>query len=209
MYPQGWSEANGDFAKPVITVGVPYSNASSCNHTFRELGDRVVAAVERCGGKAFLVGAPVITDGMVMGAEGMKYSLPSRDLVADCFELMHEGYRADAMITIGGCDNVRLARHYFAQSLELNRSNNIRAAFGLVMAAFGLAGSYRAGGAALADKTMTPREEREDVANMNVRLHRAGRSRLCLVYDERESVTKSTRDLLIPFLNRTRFIVRN
>ena len=40
-------------------------------------------------------------------ANHMKYSLPSRDLIADCIELMHEGYLADAMITLGGCDKVR------------------------------------------------------------------------------------------------------
>ena len=50
---------------------------------------------------------PVITDGMTMGAEGMKYSLPSRDMVADTIELMHEGYRCDAMITVGGCDKTQ------------------------------------------------------------------------------------------------------
>ena len=93
----GWSEE--DFDKPLITVGAPYTNASSCNHHFDQLTKAVVAALEAEGCKAYVCYPPVITDGMTMGGEGMKYSLPSRDLVADTIELMHEGYRCDAMLT--------------------------------------------------------------------------------------------------------------
>lgn len=87
----GWSPE--DYRRPVILVGLPWSNASSCNSHFMQLGRELVAAVEAAGGKAFVCGGPVVTDGMVMGAEGMKYSLPSRDMVADNMELMYEAYR--------------------------------------------------------------------------------------------------------------------
>ena len=47
---------------------------------------------------------PAISDGETQGMLGMRYSLISRDYIADCIEVMHEGYAADAMITLGGCD---------------------------------------------------------------------------------------------------------
>ena len=98
----GWTDA--DFDKPVITVGMPWSNALPCNNHLRDLTDEVCAAVERQGGMPFVCGTPVISDGMTNGSEGMKYSLMSRELIADCIELMHEGYMADALITLSGCD---------------------------------------------------------------------------------------------------------
>lgn len=75
-----------------------------CNIHVRHLTDVIVDAIEEKGGKAFVCGTPVISDGMTQGCHGMKYSLISRDYIADCIEIMHEGYLADAMLTIGGCD---------------------------------------------------------------------------------------------------------
>ena len=72
------------------------------NHHFDQLADAAVKAIEKAGGKAYLTYPAVITDGMTMGMEGMKFSLPSRDLIANHIELMHDGYRADALLTIGG-----------------------------------------------------------------------------------------------------------
>ncbi len=60
--------------------------------------------LERQGMKAFVSHQPVISDGQTMGTVGMRYSLVSRDLIADCIELMHDGYRADALVTLAGCD---------------------------------------------------------------------------------------------------------
>ena len=70
-----------DFKKPIITVAAPYTNASSCNHHFDILTAEIVSAIEEAGGKAYVSYPPVITDGMAMGMEGMKYSLPSRLLL--------------------------------------------------------------------------------------------------------------------------------
>ena len=98
----GWGEE--DFSKPVITVGVPYSNALPCNNRTRELGDVICAAIEREGGKSVWAGTPVISDGETNGSTGMKYSLVSRDNIADCIDMMHHGYMADAVITLSGCD---------------------------------------------------------------------------------------------------------
>jgi len=145
--------------------------------------------------------------------------------------LYHNSY-AELLYSLGGCDNFRLARRYFAQSLELNRTNNARAAFGLVMATFALAANYRAGGAAQADKTMTPREEREDMQAsspvgaflhtachdsnhlllsyiifvsqaLNMQLQQAGGSRLQSIYGERKLRMHA---LLHSFLTRIQFV---
>jgi dihydroxy-acid dehydratase len=93
-----------DFAKPIVTVACPFTNATPCNDHVRKLGDIVFREILAAGGKPFLFGTPVISDGETMGMEGMKYSLMSRDLIADCIETMHEGYMADGIVTLSGCD---------------------------------------------------------------------------------------------------------
>ncbi|KAI0558924.1 dihydroxy-acid dehydratase [Gracilaria domingensis] len=93
-----------DFGKPIVTIACTHTNATPCNAHINVLGEALQHEVEKTGGKAFVFGTPVISDGETMGTSGMRYSLVSRDLIADCIETMHEGYLADAMITIGGCD---------------------------------------------------------------------------------------------------------
>ncbi|MCW8860498.1 MAG: dihydroxy-acid dehydratase [Deltaproteobacteria bacterium] len=93
-----------DFAKPVIAVAVPYTNGTPCNDHIRELGDLVQHEVEAAGGKAIVFGTPVVSDGISMGTEAMKYSLVSREVIADAIELMTEGYQVDGVITLSGCD---------------------------------------------------------------------------------------------------------
>lgn len=93
-----------DFAKPIVTVACPFTNATPCNDHIQQLGDILCAEIAAAGGKPFLFGTPVISDGETMGMEGMKYSLMSRDLIADCIETMHEGYAADGILTLSGCD---------------------------------------------------------------------------------------------------------
>ena len=101
----GWK--TDDFSKPVVLVGLPYSNAIPCNNHLREVGDALVAELEALGCKTVIAGTPVISDGMTNGSPGMRYSLPSRDLIVDCIETMYEGYMCDAMIVLSGCDKVR------------------------------------------------------------------------------------------------------
>lgn len=93
-----------DFEKPLITVAAPFTNATPCNAHIKELGEIVCKEVEKIGGKPIIFGTPVVTDGETMGTEGMKYSLVSRDLIADCIETMHEAYLADGILTLSGCD---------------------------------------------------------------------------------------------------------
>ena len=105
LWAAGWQAE--DFRKPIITVACPWTNATPCNNHFRELGDVVCEEVEKAGGKPFIFGTPIVTDGEAQGMEAMRYSLMSRDLIADCIETMHEAYRADAMITLSGCDKTQ------------------------------------------------------------------------------------------------------
>jgi len=93
-----------DFIKPIVTMACPFTNATPCNDHIRKLGDILFREIVAAGGKPFLFGTPVISDGETMGMEGMKYSLMSRDLIADCIETMHEGYAADGIVTLSGCD---------------------------------------------------------------------------------------------------------
>ncbi len=93
-----------DFTKPIIALAVPYTNGTPCNDHVRALGDLVQQAIEEAGGKAIIFGTPVVSDGISMGTEAMKYSLVSREVIADSIELMTEGYRVDAVITLSGCD---------------------------------------------------------------------------------------------------------
>jgi dihydroxy-acid dehydratase len=96
--------AEEDFSKPIVTLACPFTNATPCNDHIRRLGDILFREIVAAGGKPFLFGTPVISDGETMGMEGMKYSLMSRDLIADCIETMHEGYAADGIVTLSGCD---------------------------------------------------------------------------------------------------------
>lgn len=93
-----------DFDKPLIAVAVPYTNGTPCNDHIRDLGDLVQKEIEAAGAKAIVFGTPVVSDGIAMGTEAMKYSLVSREVIADSIELMTEGYRVDAVITLSGCD---------------------------------------------------------------------------------------------------------
>ncbi|MCX7996408.1 MAG: dihydroxy-acid dehydratase [Patescibacteria group bacterium] len=109
--------SDADFEKPLICVAAPYSDVSPCNNHIFELGRIIEDEVERCGGKPYIFGTPVVTDGEAMGTEGMKYSLVSRDLIADCIEAMTEAYSADGVIALSGCDKtipaslMPIARH--------------------------------------------------------------------------------------------------
>lgn len=93
-----------DFEKPLVCIAAPYTDITPCNFHIRELGETVHAEISRIGGKPYIFGTPVVTDGQSMGMDGMKYSLPSRELIADCIETMYNAYSADALITISGCD---------------------------------------------------------------------------------------------------------
>lgn len=98
----GWKEE--DFLKPIVTIAAPFSNNMPCNNQHRELAELIGGMLEERGCKAHYAFTPVISDGLTQGTRFMRYSLVSRDAICDAIEIMHEGYKADAIITLGGCD---------------------------------------------------------------------------------------------------------
>ncbi|MFN7835105.1 MAG: dihydroxy-acid dehydratase [Burkholderiaceae bacterium] len=101
-YAMGYQET--DFDKPMIGVANGHSTITPCNAGLQPLADAAVAAVRAAGGNPQIFGTPTISDGMSMGTEGMKYSLVSREVIADCIETAVQGQWMDGVLVIGGCD---------------------------------------------------------------------------------------------------------
>src|SRR5499426_4757063 len=83
--------ADGDFAKPIIGIANGHSTMNPCNAGIQPLVDRAVAAVKAAGAMPQVFGFPTVTDGIGMGTEGMKYSLVSREVIADSIETAVNG----------------------------------------------------------------------------------------------------------------------
>ncbi len=95
---------DNDFTKPIIGVANGYSTITPCNMGIGDLADRAEAGVREAGGMPQLFGTITISDGISMGTEGMKYSLVSREVIADSIETVCNGQSMDGVIAIGGCD---------------------------------------------------------------------------------------------------------
>jgi dihydroxy-acid dehydratase len=93
-----------DFAKPMIGVANGHSTITPCNSGLQKLADAAVEALKVAGANPQTFGTPTISDGMAMGTEGMKYSLVSREVIADCVETCVGGQWMDGVLVIGGCD---------------------------------------------------------------------------------------------------------
>jgi len=93
-----------DFAKPMIGVANGHSTITPCNSGLQRLADAAVQGLKDAGANAQIFGTPTISDGMAMGTEGMKYSLVSREVIADCVETCVGGQWMDGVLVIGGCD---------------------------------------------------------------------------------------------------------
>jgi dihydroxy-acid dehydratase len=93
-----------DFDKPMIGVANSHSTITPCNSGLQRLADAAVAEIARGGANAQVFGSPTVSDGIAMGTEGMKYSLVSREVIADGIETCVNGQWMDGLIAIGGCD---------------------------------------------------------------------------------------------------------
>lgn len=93
-----------DFDKPLVAIAAPHTNGTPCNDHIQKLGNILRKEVKNNKMMPIIFGTPVVSDGISMGTEAMKYSLVSRELIADCIETMINGYLTDGAITIGGCD---------------------------------------------------------------------------------------------------------
>jgi dihydroxy-acid dehydratase len=93
-----------DFTRPQIGVASTWSNVTPCNMHIGELAREACAAVDAAGGKSVLFNTITVSDGISMGTPGMRYSLVSRELIADSIEAVAGAAGFDGFIAIGGCD---------------------------------------------------------------------------------------------------------
>ncbi|RMX11074.1 dihydroxy-acid dehydratase [Allofranklinella schreckenbergeri] len=101
-YALGYTES--DFDKPMVGIANGHSTITPCNAGLQRLADAAVEGIRQAGGNPQIFGTPTISDGMSMGTEGMKYSLVSREVIADCIETCVGGQWMDGVLVIGGCD---------------------------------------------------------------------------------------------------------
>ena len=111
-------------ANAVVTIASAHTNAHRCNNRVRAITDLLVDIIAERGGQGLIVGAPAVSDALTQGTPTAGYSLVSRDVAADCFEIGHYAHHGDAMIVISGCDKTGAAA-----LMPLARTN----AFGLVL----------------------------------------------------------------------------
>ncbi|HEX4522530.1 MAG TPA: dihydroxy-acid dehydratase [Casimicrobiaceae bacterium] len=95
---------DGDFDKPIVGVANGHSTMNPCNAGIQPLVDRAMAALAAAGAKPQVFGFPTVADGIGMGTEGMKYSLVSREVIADSIEVAVMGQCMDGVLCVGGCD---------------------------------------------------------------------------------------------------------
>ncbi len=108
----------------IVTIASAYTNAHRCNNRVRQITDLLVELIGEKGGQGLIVGAPAVSDALTQGTPTAGYSLLSRDVAADCFEIGHYAHHGEAMIVISGCDKTGAAA-----LMPLARTN----AFGLVL----------------------------------------------------------------------------
>jgi dihydroxy-acid dehydratase len=96
--------SDGDFAKPIIGVANGYSNLTPCNIGLNDLANRAMEALRSVGTMPQMFGTITVSDGISMGTEGMKYSLVSREVIADSIETVCNAQAMDGLLAIGGCD---------------------------------------------------------------------------------------------------------
>jgi dihydroxy-acid dehydratase len=102
LYAVGFTEE--DFKKPIIGIASTWSMVTPCNAHIDKLALEAQVGVNRAGGKAIIFNTITISDGISMGSEGMKYSLVSREVIADSIETVVACEGMDGFVAIGGCD---------------------------------------------------------------------------------------------------------
>src|SRR5947209_13223586 len=93
-----------DFTRPMIGVANLFSDITPCNAHLDRLARKGVEGIRAGGGVPQMFGAPTASDGIMMGHQGMRYSLVSREVIADSIEIVVGGMNHDGPLAIGGCD---------------------------------------------------------------------------------------------------------
>lgn len=102
LYPVGFTEA--DFAKPQIGIASTWSMVTPCNMHINALADAAAMGADEAGGKSVLFNTITVSDGISMGTPGMRYSLVSREVIADSIETVVGAQGFDGFVALGGCD---------------------------------------------------------------------------------------------------------
>src|SRR5581483_10512135 len=93
-----------DFTRPMIGVASLYSDITPCNAHLDRIARKAIEGVRAGGGVPQIFGAPTASDGIMMGHQGMRYSLVSREVIADSIEVVCAGMNHDGLLAVGGCD---------------------------------------------------------------------------------------------------------
>ncbi len=102
LRPLGFKDA--DFKKPHVGVASTWSQVTPCNMHINELAEAAQAGIDKAGGKGIIFNTITISDGISMGTENMKYSLVSREVIADSIETVMSCQGYDGVVAVGGCD---------------------------------------------------------------------------------------------------------
>ncbi len=95
---------DADFQKPIIGIASAWSEITPCNMHLNELAERAKQGIQQAQGMGQTFGYITVSDGISMGHEGMKFSLVSREVIADSIEVVSNAQRFDGLVAIGGCD---------------------------------------------------------------------------------------------------------
>jgi dihydroxy-acid dehydratase len=95
---------DADFAKPQVGVASTWANVTPCNMHIADLAQRAAAGIDAAGGKSVIFNTITVSDGISMGTPGMRYSLVSREIIADSIETVVGAEGFDGFVAIGGCD---------------------------------------------------------------------------------------------------------
>src|SRR5215211_8544597 len=93
-----------DFDRPMIGVASLFSDITPCNAHLDRLARKGIEGIRAGGGVGQIFGAPTASDGIMMGHQGMRYSLVSREVIADSIEVVAGGMNHDGVLAVGGCD---------------------------------------------------------------------------------------------------------
>ncbi len=91
---------------PFIGIASSFSDLVPGHISMRDLERQIEKGIHTGGGQAFVFGVPAVCDGIAMGHSGMRYSLPSRDLIADCIETVAQAHQLDGIILLSNCDKI-------------------------------------------------------------------------------------------------------
>ncbi len=113
----GVSKKNMD--RPFIGIASSFSDLVPGHIGMRDLERQIEKGIHTGGGQAFIFGVPAVCDGIAMGHDGMRYSLPSRDLIADCIETVANSHQLDGLVLLSNCDKITPAMLIAAARLNI------------------------------------------------------------------------------------------